>query len=136
MLQHLGDQLSRALREALGPNASSAQPGAETNDLPEAFLRWEMPKDPTFGDLSNAVSFKLAAKRKQPPAAAENSMSLKARACGASIPPYVAALHVRERWKKAELAFWLALAALFLVLPAHLMFAPLTWRHRTCGSTD
>lgn len=50
-------------------------------------------------------------------------MSLKARACGASIPPYVAALHARERWKKAELGFWLALAALFFVLPAHLMFA-------------
>ncbi|MBI3330763.1 MAG: arginine--tRNA ligase [Candidatus Omnitrophica bacterium] len=33
----------------------------------DGFLRWEIPKDPSFGDLSNAVPFKLAAGRRQPP---------------------------------------------------------------------
>ena len=35
--------------------------------LPDAAFRFEIPKDATFGDLSNAVSFKLAAPRKHPP---------------------------------------------------------------------
>ena len=35
--------------------------------IPEAALRWEIPKEPSFGDLSNAISFKIAAHRQQPP---------------------------------------------------------------------
>jgi len=57
------DQLSQALRAALRSSAAFS----DTESLPEATLRWEMPRDPTFGDLSNAVSFKVAARRKQPP---------------------------------------------------------------------
>src|SRR3989338_7716305 len=39
----------------------------QAEQLPEAACRFEIPKDATFGDLSNAVSFKLAAARKQSP---------------------------------------------------------------------
>ncbi|MDP3703541.1 MAG: hypothetical protein Q8R78_04075, partial [Candidatus Omnitrophota bacterium] len=52
-LQH---RLSQELRALLQAEA-----------LPEAACRFEIPRDATFGDLSNAVSFKLAAARKQPP---------------------------------------------------------------------
>ena len=57
MLSSLESQLSDALKQVLG--------GAD--GLPDAALRWELPKDATFGDLSNAVSFKLAPQRKQAP---------------------------------------------------------------------
>lgn len=41
--------------------------GAEGGSLPEAAFRWEIPKDPSFGDLSNSVTFKLASIRKKAP---------------------------------------------------------------------
>jgi arginyl-tRNA synthetase len=49
--------------------------------LPDAAFHWDIPKDATFGDLSNAVSFKLAAPRKQSPQriAEELSGALTAR---------------------------------------------------------
>ncbi len=57
-------QLSQALRDTV----ASAHPGDESAEpLPEAAFRWEMPKDPSFGDLSNAITFKLAARRGQSP---------------------------------------------------------------------
>src|SRR3989338_4775731 len=46
---------------------SQALRGVVQADVPEAALRWEIPKDATFGDLSNAVFFKLAGPRKQSP---------------------------------------------------------------------
>ena len=49
----IDDQLSQALRDVL------QQAG-------EGSL-WEIPKDPSFGDLSNSLAFKLAAQRQQPP---------------------------------------------------------------------
>ena len=57
------DQLSEVLRTAvqrLAPNAVA--------ELPAAVWRWELPKESSFGDLSNAVAFKLAATLRQPPA--------------------------------------------------------------------
>ena len=53
----LNQHLSVLLRQAAALDGST----------PEAACLWEMPKDPSFGDLSNAVSFKLASQRKQPP---------------------------------------------------------------------
>ncbi|MBI2104727.1 MAG: arginine--tRNA ligase [Candidatus Omnitrophica bacterium] len=50
------ETLHRLLRDAVSGDAVS-----------DGFLRWEIPKDPSFGDLSNAVPFKLAAGRRQPP---------------------------------------------------------------------
>ena len=48
-------QLSRLLQRAIG------------EPVPDAALRWDIPKDPLFGDLSNPLPFKLASQRKQPP---------------------------------------------------------------------
>ncbi len=53
------DQLSAVWKDALGDELSL---------LPEGSLRWEVPKDSSFGDLANAVAFKLAGIRKLPPA--------------------------------------------------------------------
>jgi arginyl-tRNA synthetase len=51
----LEERLSQALRHSVQA------------DLPEAAFRWEMPKEAAFGDLSNAVCFKLAGARTQSP---------------------------------------------------------------------
>jgi len=48
-------RLSRALQDVVA------------DGLPEAAFRWEIPKDASFGDLSNAVSFKVAAQRRRSP---------------------------------------------------------------------
>ncbi len=58
MLLRLDEQLSAALKSLMPAGA----PG-----LPEAAFRWDIPKDLAFGDLSNAVAFKLAAHRKTAP---------------------------------------------------------------------
>ena len=70
----LEDALHRLLRDAVAGDA-----------VADGFLRWEIPKDPSFGDLSNSVPFKLAAARRQPPqgVAEELSAALFAR-CQAS----------------------------------------------------
>jgi len=39
------------------------------------------------------------------------------------IPPHIAQLARRERWSRAEIAFWLAWLAVYFLLPKHLMFA-------------
>ena len=54
---NLEDRLSDALRQTVEDGQSQ----------PNAWVRWEIPKDPSFGELSNAIAFKIAAKRKQPP---------------------------------------------------------------------
>ena len=38
-------------------------------------------------------------------------------------PPYLTALRQRERWGWGEIAFWLALAAVFFVFPKNLLLA-------------
>ena len=58
-METIEDQLSRALRETL-LRSDGARPEPST-------AAWEIPKDPSFGDLSNSASFKVAARRKQPP---------------------------------------------------------------------
>jgi len=66
---HLGQVLRAVLSRAA--EAESRQEGraaAAPEDAPAGTLRWEIPEDPTFGDLSSAVAFKLSSKRKQPPA--------------------------------------------------------------------
>jgi len=40
-----------------------------------------------------------------------------------SVMPHWQALRRRERWRPAEIAFWLGLAAVFFVFPKHLVFA-------------
>ena len=40
-------------------------------------LRWDVPKDPAFGDLSSPVGFKLAAKQRQPPQKAAEQVVAK-----------------------------------------------------------
>jgi len=52
------DQLNELLRQAVGPLDPTIEP---------ASLRWEVPKDPTFGDLSSPISFRLASKQGQAP---------------------------------------------------------------------
>ena len=59
-LTTIEDQLSQALRQLLSRSG-------DTESLPAAACRWEMPKDPSFGDLSSSIAFKIAARRKQPP---------------------------------------------------------------------
>jgi len=57
----------------------------------DGFLRWEIPKDPSFGDLSNAVPFKLAAGRRQPPQqiAEELSATFLARCREAGVADWI-----------------------------------------------
>ncbi len=58
------ERLSQLLRRVLlQEEAGSAAPELAS----AAAVLWQIPKDPSFGDLSNAVSFKVAALRKQPP---------------------------------------------------------------------
>ena len=60
-------QLSGILRGAVA-RVEPAEGAVPAHDgSAEAAFRWEIPKDPSFGDLSNSISFKLAARRKQPP---------------------------------------------------------------------
>jgi arginyl-tRNA synthetase len=56
------DRMSGALRRALARLGLGEAPEAAP-----ASLRWEIPKDTAFGDLSSPVCFRLAAARKQPP---------------------------------------------------------------------
>lgn len=50
-------------------------------------------------------------------------MSSPAASPPVAMPHYLVALAARERWSKTEIAFWLALLALYFVLPGRLMFA-------------
>ncbi len=59
--------LEAILRDAIRQVVEASGETVESLGLSPASLQWEMPKDATFGDLSNAISFKLAASRKQPP---------------------------------------------------------------------
>ena len=63
----LEDRLSRLLQDALRRTEPPPALGQGPDPLLEGACRWEIPKDPAFGDLSNSVAFKLAARRKQPP---------------------------------------------------------------------
>jgi arginyl-tRNA synthetase len=63
----LHHQLSLILRDALERTGASGSTDVGSSQLPEAALRWEIPKDSSYGDISNSVAFKLAAKRKQAP---------------------------------------------------------------------
>ena len=56
---YLNDALNECLRQAVA--RLEAAP-------PKDALRWEVPKDPSFGDLSCAVAFQLASKQRQAPA--------------------------------------------------------------------
>ena len=62
MLQ-LETQLADVLRRVL----DGAEGMASSPVLPDAAYRWEIPKDPSFGDLSSAIALKLAGLRKQSP---------------------------------------------------------------------
>ncbi|MBI4323176.1 MAG: arginine--tRNA ligase [Candidatus Omnitrophica bacterium] len=59
MRPYLNDVLNECLRQAVA--RLEAGP-------PRDALRWEIPKDPSFGDLSCPVAFHLAAKQRQAPA--------------------------------------------------------------------
>jgi arginyl-tRNA synthetase len=59
-------QLSQLLRAIVSRHiAGQADAAGAVTDL---LVRWELPKDPAFGDLSNAAAFKLASRLKRPPA--------------------------------------------------------------------
>ena len=59
--------LSRVLHDALRRTDSAAAAAQAPEPLPDGAGRWDMPRDPSFGDLSSSVAFKLAARRRQPP---------------------------------------------------------------------
>ena len=74
----IADQFTRALRDIVeqmhrpGRSRRPASPSPNdepsgVNGLSEVAFRWDIPKDASYGDLSNPVSFKLAASRRQPP---------------------------------------------------------------------
>ncbi len=65
-LTTLEHELTRTLQQALSQSEPDSAPPA-AGGLPEAAFRWETPKDPSFGDLSNSIPFKVAARRKQAP---------------------------------------------------------------------
>ncbi len=72
MSQHgiftIDEQLSRVLSEVLG---------SEAEGLPETLLRWEIPKDPSFGDLSCAIGFKMAGLRRMGPQAVAEELATR-----------------------------------------------------------
>ncbi len=51
------EELQTLLRQVVGRFDST---------IPAQALRWEVPKDPTFGDLSSPIAFKLASQRREP----------------------------------------------------------------------
>ena len=63
----LEDRLSHLLQDTLRRTEPPPAPGQGPDPLLEGACRWDIPKDPAFGELSNSVAFKLAARRKQPP---------------------------------------------------------------------
>jgi len=58
MRLRVDEELNNLLRQVIGSFEPSPQP---------LTLRWEVPKEPSFGDLSSAVAFKLASQRRQAP---------------------------------------------------------------------
>jgi arginyl-tRNA synthetase len=79
---------------------------AESPQLPEAAYRWEMPKDASFGDLSCALAFKLAAARRQPPVqvAEDLAQALRGRAPRAPWGPAVERVEAKAGFLNAFLA--------------------------------
>ena len=71
----IDEHLTRLLRQVLSRSegAPDSEPGPDA--IAEAALRWEIPKDSSFGDLSNAVSFKLASRRTRSPQQVAESLS-------------------------------------------------------------
>ncbi len=61
------DQLSQALRDVLQQTGLPAPRQRSLAGQAGEGSLWEIPKDPSFGDLSNSLAFKLAAQRQQPP---------------------------------------------------------------------
>ena len=67
---YLHDVLNECLRQAvarLEPAPPAPRDGRRAG-MPKETLRWEVPKDPSFGDLSCPVAFHLASKQRQAPA--------------------------------------------------------------------
>jgi len=80
MVQAIEARLSQVLQAVLvstdrGAGSGGSVPAPETAAVPETARRWEIPKEPSFGDLSSAVAFKLAAKRQQAPQAIAQGLS-------------------------------------------------------------
>lgn len=58
MPQDIAQQVTGLLQQAVASLAA---------DVPPEAARWEIPKDPAFGDLASPVAFRLAASLRQPP---------------------------------------------------------------------
>ena len=74
-------RLSGMLRNAVSILESAPGTASAPDALVEAAFRWEIPKDPSFGDLSNSIAFKLAAWRKQPPQQVAEHLSAAFLSC-------------------------------------------------------
>ena len=87
----IDDQLSDVLRHVLSGSGGGQAVESGSDAVAEAALRWEIPKDPSFGDLSNAVSFKLASRRHQSPqhVAEELSQAFFARCRGDGLGDWI-----------------------------------------------
>ena len=79
MMIGIEDKLSQTLRDALVRLGASPTPPPDA--FSEAALRWEIPKEPAFGDLANSVSFKVAAAKRQPPPQVAEELAALFRAC-------------------------------------------------------
>ena len=90
----LEDRLSQTLRMALSrfmggavthrarhPAAAPQNEPPPQVDVDDRLVRWEIPKEPSFGDLSNSVAFKLAATQRQPPQRVAEELSVVFRSC-------------------------------------------------------
>ena len=66
MAHQLLNQFSDLLQDAAGTEATA---------LPPQAFRWETPKDPSLGDLSCSVAFKLASVKRQPPPAVAEQLA-------------------------------------------------------------
>ena len=100
-----------------------------------AAVLWQLPKDPSFGDLSNAICFKVAAVRKQPPQAVADALAQRLDAACRSRG--LGALVERVEAKAGFLNVFLSHGALIDVLQAVLRQGPgYGVRRRAAGSVN
>lgn len=97
------DQLESRLSDLL-----ASVIGEEAQDLDSAALRWTIPKDPTFGDLSNPLPFRFASQRKCAPIkiAAEFADVLMAKAPEFGLDPWIERVEPKAGFLNIFLTQW------------------------------
>ena len=82
-----------ALQQLLRTTVASLEPS-----FPVETVRWDVPNDASFGDLSCPVAFKLASRQKAPPPAIAERLAAALREAvkGSFVQPFVQQLDVKS----------------------------------------